>query len=68
MDQQKSALSQLAVHKINISSVMRMVVKRQKLDSNRNVKILCERESKKASTQREREEEVEKECENVGLS
>ena len=47
---------------------MRMVVKRQKLDSNRNVKILCERESKKASTQREREEEVEKECENVGLS
>ena len=45
-----------------------MVVKRQKLDSNRNVKILCERESKKASTQREREEEVEKECENAGLS
>ena len=44
-----------------------MVVKRQKLDCNRNVKILCERESIKAKSEREREE-VEKECENVGLS
>ena len=31
-----------------------MVVKRQKLDSNRNVKIMCERESIKANSERER--------------
>ena len=36
---------------------MRMVVKRQKLDSNRNVKIMCERESIKANSEREREGE-----------